>query len=134
MSAEWPIVRRGDGGANVRALQRLLLHRGENLDPDGVFGPSTEAAVKAFQSANGLGADGAVGTQTWSKIVVPVRSGMRGEAVTAVQELLGIAADGTFGPATERATREFQERVHLSADGIVGPHTWQLLVVENQAG
>ncbi len=93
---------------------------------------ATAKAVKAFQSANGLEADGAVGTKTWSKLVVPVRRGQSGEPVLAVQELLGIAADGEFGPETEKATRRFQKRVHLAVDGVVGPHTWQLLVVESQ--
>jgi putative chitinase len=33
------------------------------------FGPKTEAAVKAWQSANGLAADGIVGPATWAKIM-----------------------------------------------------------------
>jgi zinc D-Ala-D-Ala carboxypeptidase len=134
MSAEWPLVKAGQKGKAVRALQRILLHRGENLDVDGSFGPGTGEAVKAFQSANKLEADGAVGTKTWSKLVVPVRSGQSGEPVLAVQELLGIGADGTFGKETERATRRFQKRVHLAVDGVVGPHTWQLLIVEAGSG
>jgi zinc D-Ala-D-Ala carboxypeptidase len=101
---------------------------------DGSFGPGTGKAVKAFQSANTLEADGAVGTKTWSKLVVSVRSGQSGEPVLAVQELLGIGADATFGKETERATRRFQKRVHLAVDGVVGPHTWQLLVVEAGSG
>ncbi len=130
MSAEWPLVKAGGKGVRVKALQRLLLHRGAEVQVDGAFGAATEKALKAFQSANGVAADGIAGTQTWSKLVVPVRSGQKGEPVRAVQELAGVSADGTFGPATEKAVRAFQERVHLSADGIVGPHTWQLLIVE----
>ena len=131
MSAEWPLVKAGAKGGAVKALQRLLLHRGSELEVDGSFGPDTEKALEAFQSANGLDADGVAGTKTWSKLVVPVRSGQRGEPVLAVQELLGVGADGTFGPDTEKATRRFQKRVHLAVDGIVGPHTWQLLIVES---
>ena len=121
----------GCQGGAVKALQRLLLHRGSDLKVDGAFGPDTEKTLKAFQSANGLDADGVAGTKTWSKLVVPVRSGQRGEPVLAVQELLGVGADGTFGPETEKATRRFPKRVHLAVDGIVGPHTWQLLIVES---
>ena len=132
MSAEWPVAKTATKGVAVRVLQRLLLHRGADVAVDGSFGPATAKAVKAFQSANGLEADGAVGTETWSKLVVPVRRGQSGEPVLAVQELLGIAADGEFGPETEKATRRFQKRVHLAVDGVVGPHTWQLLVVESQ--
>ena len=131
MSADWPLVKAGQKGPRVKALQRLLLHRGADLAPDGDFGPGTTAALTAFQKANGLDADGVAGTATWTKVVVPVKSGQRGEPVTAVQELCKTPSDGVFGPATEKAVRAFQERVHVSADGIVGPHTWQLLIVES---
>ena len=94
MSAEWPVAKTATKGVAVRALQRLLLHRGADVEVDGSFGPATVKAVKAFQSATGLEADGAVGTETWSKLVVPVRCGQSGEPLLAVQELLGIAADG----------------------------------------
>jgi len=88
MSAEWPLVKAGRKGPRVKALQRLLLHRGADLAPDGDFGPDTTAALTAFQKANGLDADGVAGTATWTKVVVPVKSGQRGEPVTAVQELV----------------------------------------------
>jgi len=131
MSAEWPLVKAGQKGPRVKALQRLLLGRGADLTPDGDFGAGTTAALTAFQKANGLDPDGVAGTATWTKVVVLVKPGQKGEPVTAVQELVKTPADGIFGPATEKAVRAFQERVHLSADGIVGPHTWQLLIVEN---
>ena len=38
------------------------------LDEDGIFGSKTEAAVKAFQKANGLTVDGIVGVKTWEKL------------------------------------------------------------------
>ena len=131
MSAEWPLVKAGQKGPRVKALQRLLLHRGADVEPDGDFGSATTAALTAFQQANGLDADGVAGTATWTKVVVLVKPGQKGEPVTAVQELVKTPADGSFGPATEKAVRAFQERAHLSADGIAGPHTWQLLIVEN---
>ncbi len=134
MSADWPLVKRNTKGMAVKALQRLLLHRGSEVTVDGKFGPATEKAVKAFQSANELDADGVVGTDTWSKVVVAVRKGQRGEPVRAVQDLLGISADGTFGADTEKATRRFQKQAHLDVDGVVGPHTWQLLILESQGG
>jgi peptidoglycan hydrolase-like protein with peptidoglycan-binding domain len=46
-------------GDDVKTLQAVL-----KINVDGKFGPATEKAVKAFQSANGLQADGIVGPKT----------------------------------------------------------------------
>ena len=35
---------------------------------------------------------------------------------------------GMFGPATDRATRRFQQAVGLLVDGIIGPKTWKVLL------
>ncbi|MFI7410881.1 peptidoglycan-binding protein [Streptomyces sp. NPDC049627] len=59
--------------------------------------------------------------------------GHAGQEVAEVQCLLrraGISPggiDGIFGPLTERAVRQLQERAGLVVDGIVGPHTWKAL-------
>ena len=45
----WPLVRRGDQQHPVTTLQYLLRARGHNLTVDGIFGPNTDAAVRAFQ-------------------------------------------------------------------------------------
>jgi hypothetical protein len=58
-----PLLKRGDRGAVVADLQRMLA-----IKNDGIFGPATEAAVKAFQTANGLVADGKVGAYTWDAL------------------------------------------------------------------
>ena len=49
-------------------------------------------------------------------------SSTRGD-VRALQRKVGVAADGVFGPATERAVKRWQRRHGLVADGIVGPQT-----------
>lgn len=59
-------LREGDRGADVTSLQTQLLELGY-LTPegvDGIFGPKTEDAVKAFQRAQGLEIDGIVGPNT----------------------------------------------------------------------
>ena len=65
-----PSLQRGFTGSDaVRAVQKRLKELGYyNGSADGDFGPATEAAVKAFQRANGLSADGKVGKQTLAKM------------------------------------------------------------------
>ena len=63
-----------------------------------------------------------------------VRKGSKGEAVKGLQNTLRqrghhVDIDGTFGPATENAVRQFQRDAGLSDDGIVGPDTWGALGV-----
>src|SRR3954447_5756381 len=64
-AASWPVVQRGQSGANVSAVQHLLTARGISTAADGDFGPTTEAHVKTFQSRNGLANDGSVGPKTF---------------------------------------------------------------------
>jgi peptidoglycan hydrolase-like protein with peptidoglycan-binding domain len=59
---------RGDSGADVTYLQKLLINKGFSLTADSVFGPMTESAVRSFQRSSGLTADGIVGTATWNAL------------------------------------------------------------------
>lgn len=63
-----PLLRRGAAGANVRKLQRLLAAKGAKLDVDGIYGPKTEAAVRAFQKTHDCKIDGIVGPETWGAL------------------------------------------------------------------
>lgn len=55
----------GSRGEDVRRVQRRLQTHGFEPGPaDGVFGPRTESAVRAFQRAKSLTVDGIVGPQT----------------------------------------------------------------------
>ena len=70
----WPLVRKGDQQHPVKTLQYLLRARGRTLAVDGVFGPGTDAAVRAFQQALHLDipsvtVDGIVGPVTWQALV-----------------------------------------------------------------
>ena len=137
--APWPLVKRGDEIFPVRSLQDVLRARNHPVGVDGIFGPLTEAAVKAFQQSNGLAADGIVGPLTWPKLVVQVQNGSTGDAVRGVQEVIKfhdqsdgegtpIQIDGIFGPRTEAWVRGFQTAVGTASDGIVGPITWRAMV------
>ncbi|MEV0648312.1 peptidoglycan-binding protein [Phytomonospora sp. NPDC050363] len=132
-AASWPVIDEGATGSSVSVVQLLLRAHGHTVEADGDFGPATESAVVAFQSAKGLTADGIVGPQTWGVLIITVRQGDRGDAVKAAQTALnvhgsGLAVDGVFGPGTAAAARSFQSAKGLTADGVVGPQTWQNLV------
>jgi peptidoglycan hydrolase-like protein with peptidoglycan-binding domain len=59
------LLRQGTRGEDVRWVQRRLQTHGFEPGPaDGVFGPRTDAAVRAFQRARSLEADGIVGPHT----------------------------------------------------------------------
>jgi zinc D-Ala-D-Ala carboxypeptidase len=138
-ASTWPVVSKGATGGRVRAIQYLLDARGAKLKVDGIFGTATENAVKAFQKKVKIPADGKVGPMTWPKLIITVKSGSTGNAVSAVQWQLRneygftkLAVDGKFGPATEAAVKSFQKKYKLAQDGIVGPNTWMALEVNHR--
>jgi peptidoglycan hydrolase-like protein with peptidoglycan-binding domain len=140
----WPFVKQGDQQHPVQTLQYLLRARGHPVTVDGIFGPNTDSAVRAFQQQKNLSVDGVVGPNTWSALIVQVQQGSQGDAVRGVQEEFqfrnlsgdpskGLQVDGIFGPKTDAAVRGFQQALHadipsVAVDGIVGPITWRALV------
>ena len=63
------LLKEGSSGPLVKQLQQILQDKGFNPgNLDGVFGLGTKAAVRAFQKANGIEADGLVGQQTWNAL------------------------------------------------------------------
>ena len=64
------LLKKGDNNENVKLMQQKL-----GIDPAVTnFGPKTEAAVKAWQAAHGLDADGIVGDKTWAMIMAEGQS------------------------------------------------------------
>jgi peptidoglycan hydrolase-like protein with peptidoglycan-binding domain len=138
----WPVVQNGSRRTSNTDPSILLRAHRYNLAVDGIFGPATEAAVKAFQTSKGMTADGIVAPQTWSALIIQVKKGSSGDAVRGVQEEFqfrsgepgkGLKVDGIFGPQTDSAFRAFQHALSLDipsviVDEIVGPVTWQALV------
>jgi N-acetylmuramoyl-L-alanine amidase len=129
----------GDRGEPVRDIQQRLQSLGHDTEPDslGDYGPTTQAAVVAFQHKRGLPADAIVGPRTWQALVdagrrlgdrllyrrVPM---MRGDDIAGLQQALnslGFDAgkvDGLFGPETLAAVLDFQHNRGMAEDGIVG--------------
>jgi N-acetylmuramoyl-L-alanine amidase len=149
------LIRLGDSGpAVVDVQQRLSRTLEEPLTADGVYGDKTYAAVRDFQRARNLPADGIVGAETWralvesgytlgSRLLWHSRRMMRGDDVRELQHLmnqLGFdagAEDGIFGPLARTAVEEFQRDTGLPVDGVVGPltlATLRRLVRTHQSG
>ena len=123
------LLKSGASGLEVRKLQGRLAELGYySGGVDGIYGSTTASAVKAFQRANGLSADGQAGSATQTKLysanakyaASPVTTanpdqtrtltvGMTGNDVYALQErlielnYLSGVADGVFGTETQTA-------------------------------
>jgi peptidoglycan hydrolase-like protein with peptidoglycan-binding domain len=125
--------RLGDRGESVRTLQRALIAAGIAVrgGADGIFGQSTQSALRTFQSAKGLVASGEIDPSTAFLLglgpspAFPKR-GDRGAAVTTMQNALIAAglsvrggADGIFGAGTTTAVTSFQSARGLTATGVV---------------
>jgi lysozyme family protein len=134
----------------VRRLQRAL-HRTPhlNLKVDGVFGPKTLVAARAFQEGAALEPDSVVGSKTWQALpdggpmpVLP--EGSTGDVVRNLQRVLTEGApgqwgvtpdgiDGDFGPRTVASVKAFQAWAKVGVDGVVGDQTWAVSLPEQGA-
>lgn len=97
--AHEPPLRQNMHGGEVRRLQGALnslgyagAHR-RSLELDGKFGPSTRAAVEAFQQDHGLERDGVVGSATWRSLRASLKASREATAILS----------GTRRPATPMA-------------------------------
>ncbi len=70
----------GSRGDEVLSLQNMLNRQGYSLNADGIYGDKTAAAVKQYQQAMGLTADGIVGTNTWGALSGGTGGGVSGGA------------------------------------------------------
>jgi N-acetylmuramoyl-L-alanine amidase len=132
----------GDRGPATSDVQQRLEQLGfsSGIDPVGVFGAGTRAAVEAFQYRRGLRVDGICGNQTWSALVEAGRRlgdrflyrrtpMLRGDDVAELQQRLSALGfdtgrvDGIFGDMTSTALAEFQRNIGLPVDGIAGAAT-----------
>lgn len=129
-------LERGARGDAVRSVQQALVNQGVAIvgGVDGVFGPATEAALKSFQTSQGLTASGKVDDATAialglaSSPLLGLTQGNQGDPVRQLQQRLvaagiTLAADGVFGPKTAAALQQFQTSAGLAATGTVDAAT-----------
>lgn len=109
----------------------FLKALGVSLEKRGATAPAQLAAAKADAIATAgktavTAASTAVpaATATAAGLMPTIRQGSTGPAVVTWQAIVGVTADGQFGPDTLAATRKWQADRGLSADGVVGPITW----------
>jgi peptidoglycan hydrolase-like protein with peptidoglycan-binding domain len=124
----------GSQGKAVRMLQRGL-----GVDQDGDFGPQTERALRTFTAEHPLLTEGTeTTTALWHVLQlqdhptlpyrhITVERGDNGGVVATAQELLGVTADGVFGPQSEQAVRKAQQRAGLATTGVIDGPTWAAL-------
>ena len=68
------LIKQGARGSDVRTMQQYLrdisrvYSQVPTIEADGIFGPKTLAAVRAFQRLFGLTVDGIVGPRTWNML------------------------------------------------------------------
>ena len=143
-----PLLKKGSSDPAVRDLQEALKVLGYDPGPiDGIFGTTTESAVKKFQQARELTSDGVVGRVTWINIDEADQShpvlntGSTGLPVRRLQSRMSAVGfntggvDGRFGTQTETAVKKLQQDFNLSVDGVVGPQTWQVVdALEDEGG
>lgn len=108
------LLKRGSEGDLVIKLQQFL-----GVDPIGKFGPKTEEAVKAWQSTQGLTADGIVGDGTWAKmfptapavvapapaVVVPTAAPIVNTSGFKLEKLKGHIPDAVLAQIPDTAAR-----------------------------
>jgi peptidoglycan hydrolase-like protein with peptidoglycan-binding domain len=135
-----PVLQKGSTDPAVRDLQAALKILGYDPGPiDGTFGATTESALKAFQQARGIPADGIVGKVTWINIDEADQSepvlniGSTGLPVRRAQKRMSLVGydvggvDGRYGTQTQAAVKKLQQQYGISVDGVVGPQTWSVI-------
>ena len=135
-------LKRGMRGDNVKKLQKELIKYGFRLDKygaDGIFGPETQAALKALQREIGVAETGIMDEATKAALKTDealqklrehaskgISIGARGEDIKKLQKNLNkylgesdqLIVDGIFGPKTEAAIKKLQKELGIAQTGV----------------
>ena len=100
------------------------------------FVKKTAAYMKGQKTVNNTTGTTKSTTTLTDKIEIQlpvIRKGSKGTAVSMLQAMLGVSADGDFGNDTEASLKAFQKNVKLSADGICGTDSWKKVIEHMKA-
>jgi hypothetical protein len=117
----WPLLKPGESGEKVLALQHLLRARGTDVEADGQFGSATAAAVRKLAEESSVAYEpcyasrvaderGFAGVTTWPLLVRTVRAGDSGEVARAAQVLMSARGE------------------RFAGDRVIDTPTWQALL------
>lgn len=113
------LIQQGSSGPEVENIQSLLQNQGHlTSSVDGIFGDLTEQAVKDFQSAQGLQADGIVGPDTANALGTPVESESSSEEV--IVENVDNSNDAGTGEETAVVPSQSNASVVAAAESLLG--------------
>jgi hypothetical protein len=147
-------MQKGQRGANVSSMQKMLHDLDYDITVDGFFGNETVVIVKKFQSDHQLDVTGIVTPALLGTMEAAVnepnvpakkltagsylRKGNSGAAVVDLQKALNIGGanpaikeDGVFDGSTVTALKSFQSKKGLTVDGVAGPQTFSVLGIKN---
>ena len=139
-------LKKGMSGEDVTWVQNRLSELGYSLLISNLYDDATFSAVKAFQTQNGLEADGLAGQQTFAVLksenarradaqpltYATLRIDQTGDGVRQLQtdlKALGypVAVNGTYDTDTHNAVVAFQQRNGLVISGIADALTRQVI-------
>ncbi len=145
---------KGCSSVSILKIQQCLNQLIPDLciTEDGIYGPQTFEAVKAFQKTNGLKDDGCLNSMTWDKIILkfkmkkppelsfvpslkPLSYGSCGMDVFKAQYYLNlllkdepVEINGIFDAKTQLKVIRFQNKSGLNPDGRINLETWDKII------
>lgn len=114
---------KGDKGTEVKKMQENLIYMGYSCGKagaDGDFGSGTDSAVRTFQKANGLTADGKYGAKSKAKLEELIANKKKASTTTSVY-------------SRKQFIKDVQKAIGVTVDGIVGKNTLGALVTVSKS-